>query len=254
VDPQGPDGLPISVFESGAILLYLAQKTGRFLPKDARRQVAALEWLMWQMGGFGPMPGQVHHFLGVKDPLDQRYGLERYSKETKRLYGVADRRLADYFETVAKSTKAAPKIAANWVMGELAGALLDEAGDAVEVFAAFAAGHFSPNAVGRALGGGVGRIDIGGTGERNFGEFPLVGRINGIEIFAALRRDEFSVDEKIVARLQLRIGRFRRWIESPEIAENEFGRTATDPVGDALGSAGGFLGDGCRWHGRTKNK
>lgn len=95
VDPNGPDGQPISVFESGAILLYLARKTGRFLPTDARREVAALEWLMWQMGGFGPMPGQVHHFLGVKDPQDQRYGLERYSKETHRLYGVMDRRLAD---------------------------------------------------------------------------------------------------------------------------------------------------------------
>jgi len=95
VDPNGPDGQPISVFESGAILLYLARKTGRFLPTDSRREVAALEWLMWQMGGFGPMPGQVHHFLGVKDPQDQRYGLERYSKETHRLYGVMDRRLAD---------------------------------------------------------------------------------------------------------------------------------------------------------------
>jgi len=96
VDPNGPDGAPISVFESGAILLYLARKTGRFLPQDARRQVAAIEWLMWQMGGFGPMPGQVHHFLGVKDPQDQRYGLDRYSKETQRLYGVMDRHLAGH--------------------------------------------------------------------------------------------------------------------------------------------------------------
>jgi GST-like protein len=96
VDPEGPDGTPISVFESGAILLYLADKTGQFLPGDARRRVAALEWLMWQMGGFGPMPGQVHHFLGVKDPQDQRYGLERYSTETRRLYGVMDRRLANH--------------------------------------------------------------------------------------------------------------------------------------------------------------
>ena len=94
VDPDGPDGRPISVFESGAILIYLAEKTGRFLPKDARGRVAVLEWLMWQMGGFGPMPGQVHHFLMVKDPSDQRYGLERYSKETRRLYGVLDKRLA----------------------------------------------------------------------------------------------------------------------------------------------------------------
>jgi GST-like protein len=94
VDTDGPGGQPISVFESGAILLYLAEKTGKFLPADPRRKVQALEWLMWQMGGFGPMPGQVHHFLGVADPADQKYGLERYSKETRRLYGVLDRRLA----------------------------------------------------------------------------------------------------------------------------------------------------------------
>jgi GST-like protein len=94
VDAEGPEGKPISVFESGAILLYLGEKTGRFLPRDLRARVPVLEWLMWQMGGFGPMPGQVHHFLGVKDPQDQRYGLERYSNETRRLYGVMDRRLA----------------------------------------------------------------------------------------------------------------------------------------------------------------
>ena len=93
VDPDGPDGKPISVFESGAILVYLAEKTGRFMPHDPRGRVSVLEWLMWQMGGFGPMPGQVHHFLTVKDPADQRYGLERYSKETRRLYGMLDRRL-----------------------------------------------------------------------------------------------------------------------------------------------------------------
>ncbi|MFM8557169.1 MAG: glutathione S-transferase family protein [Betaproteobacteria bacterium] len=96
VDPEGPDGQPISVFESGAILIYLAAKTGQFLPRDARLRVQALEWLMWQVGGFGPMPGQVHHFLGVSNPEDQRYGLERYSKETRRLYGVMDKRLATH--------------------------------------------------------------------------------------------------------------------------------------------------------------
>jgi len=96
VDPEGPDGQPISVFESGAILIYLAEKTGQFLPRDARLRVQALEWLMWQVGGFGPMPGQVHHFLGVSNPEDQRYGLERYSKETQRLYGVMDKRLATH--------------------------------------------------------------------------------------------------------------------------------------------------------------
>jgi GSH-dependent disulfide-bond oxidoreductase len=94
IDPDGPGGSPISVFESGAILIYLGQKTGKFLPSDPRGQVPVLEWLMWQMGGFGPMPGQVHHFLGVTDPQDQRYGLARYKKETHRLYGVLDRRLA----------------------------------------------------------------------------------------------------------------------------------------------------------------
>jgi GST-like protein len=95
VDPDGPDGDPISVFESGAILLYLGEKTGQFLPRDLRARVPVYEWLMWQVGGFGPMPGQVHHFLGVQDEGDRRYGLERFERETRRLYGVADRRLAD---------------------------------------------------------------------------------------------------------------------------------------------------------------
>jgi GSH-dependent disulfide-bond oxidoreductase len=94
IDPDGPDGRPISVFESGAILIYLAKKTRKFMPPDLRGQIPVLEWLMWQMGGLGPMPGQVHHFLQVGNPQDQRYGLERYSKETRRLYGVLDRRLA----------------------------------------------------------------------------------------------------------------------------------------------------------------
>ena len=95
VDPEGPGGAPISVFESGAILIYLAQKTGKFWPADLRRQVPVLEWLMWQMGGFGPMLGQVHHFIALENEQNRRYGLERYSKETRRLYGVADRRLAE---------------------------------------------------------------------------------------------------------------------------------------------------------------
>jgi len=94
IDPEGPGGQPISVFESGAILIYLGQKTGKFYPTDLRKQVPVLEWLMWQMGGFGPMPGQVHHFLQVENPADQKYGLERYMKETRRLYGVLDKRLA----------------------------------------------------------------------------------------------------------------------------------------------------------------
>jgi GST-like protein len=95
IDPDGPEGKPISVFESGAILLYLAEKTGKFLPAEPRGRIEVLEWLMWQMGGFGPMPGQVHHFLSVKDEADRRYGLKRYSEETHRLYGVLNRRLAE---------------------------------------------------------------------------------------------------------------------------------------------------------------
>jgi GSH-dependent disulfide-bond oxidoreductase len=93
IDPDGPGGEPISVFESGAILLYLGMKTGQFWPTGLRAQVRVMEWLMWQMGGFGPMPGQVHHFLQVENETDRRYGLERYSKETRRLYGVLDQRL-----------------------------------------------------------------------------------------------------------------------------------------------------------------
>jgi len=95
VDTDGPGGKPISVFESGAILLYLAEKTGKFLPASGPGRIATWEWLMWQMGGFGPMPGQVHHFLMVKDEAAKAYGYDRYHKETLRLYGVADKRLAN---------------------------------------------------------------------------------------------------------------------------------------------------------------
>ncbi len=95
IDTDGPGGKPVSVFESGAILLYLAEKTGKFLPASGPGRIATWEWLMWQMGGFGPMPGQVHHFLMVKDEAAKAYGYDRYHKETLRLYGVADRRLAN---------------------------------------------------------------------------------------------------------------------------------------------------------------
>ena len=93
VDPDGPGGEPISVFESGAILLYLGMKTGQFWPEGLRAQTRVLEWLMWQMGGFGPMLGQVHHFLQVENEADRHYGLDRYMKETRRLYSVLDNRL-----------------------------------------------------------------------------------------------------------------------------------------------------------------
>ena len=93
VDPQGPDGKPIAMMESGAILIYLAGKTGKLLPRSARGKYKALEWLMFQMGGVGPMFGQAHHFMRAKKD-EIAYGSERYGKEAKRLYGVMDRHLA----------------------------------------------------------------------------------------------------------------------------------------------------------------
>jgi GSH-dependent disulfide-bond oxidoreductase len=96
LDPEGPGGQPLGLFESGAILIYLAEKCGRFLPQDPVRRLRALEWLMFQMAGFGPMPGQVHHFLGLQDEADRRYGLQRYMAETRRLYGVMDTHLATH--------------------------------------------------------------------------------------------------------------------------------------------------------------
>ncbi len=93
-DPDGPDGRPVSIFESGAILQYLARKTGRFGGSDARNAIEVEEWLMWQMGGVGPMAGQAHHFLKYA-PEDLPYAKTRYVDEVARLYGVLDRRLAD---------------------------------------------------------------------------------------------------------------------------------------------------------------
>ena len=113
VDADGPGGEPISVFESGAILLYLGMKTGQFWPQDRRAQVPVLEWLMWQMGGFGPMPGQVHHFLQVENEADRRYGLDRYMKETRRLYGVLDKRLGQV-EYVAREISIADFAILGW--------------------------------------------------------------------------------------------------------------------------------------------
>ena len=114
IDPDGPGGAPITVFESGAILLYLAEKTGRFMPTDLRARVPVLEWLMWQMGGFGPMPGQVHHFLMQPEGAARDYGLARYGKETRRLYGVLEKRLAGR-EFVA--TEGEPSIADFAILG-----------------------------------------------------------------------------------------------------------------------------------------
>ena len=93
VDPDGPDGKPISLFESGAILLYLAAKTGRFLPADTRGRYEVLQWLMFQMGSVGPMLGQAHHFR-IYAPQKVDYAIARYTNEARRLYGVMNRRLA----------------------------------------------------------------------------------------------------------------------------------------------------------------
>ena len=95
VDPDGPDGRPISLFESGAILLYLAGKTGRFLPGDTRSRYEVLQWLMFQMASVGPMLGQAHHFRQYA-PEKIPYAIERYSNEARRLYGVMNKQLAGH--------------------------------------------------------------------------------------------------------------------------------------------------------------
>ncbi|MBY6046641.1 glutathione S-transferase N-terminal domain-containing protein [Vannielia litorea] len=99
VDPEGPGGEPVSIFESAAILMYLARKTGRFYGESERERIAVEEWLMWQMGGLGPMAGQAHHFLkyapSMDPPNDLPYAKDRYRNEVDRLHGVLDRRLAE---------------------------------------------------------------------------------------------------------------------------------------------------------------
>jgi GST-like protein len=94
VDPDGPGGRPISIFESGAILQYLGRKTGKFYPKDERARAEVEQWLFWQMGGLGPMAGQAHHFR-LYAPEKLRYAIDRYTNECNRLYGVMDKRLKD---------------------------------------------------------------------------------------------------------------------------------------------------------------
>jgi GSH-dependent disulfide-bond oxidoreductase len=94
IDPDGPGGQPIAIFESGAILQYLGRKTGRFYPADERQRVEIEQWLFWQVGGLGPMAGQTHHFR-IYAPEKIAYAVERFTKETSRLYGVMDRRLGE---------------------------------------------------------------------------------------------------------------------------------------------------------------
>ena len=95
VDSEGPDGQPISLFESGAIMLYLAAKTGRFLPASDHAKYDVLQWLMFQMGGLGPMLGQAHHFR-IYAPEKIDYAVNRYTNEAKRLYGVLDKQLTGH--------------------------------------------------------------------------------------------------------------------------------------------------------------
>ena len=95
VDADGPDGQPISLFESGAILVYLASKMNRFLGKTDRDKFTVLQWLMWQMGGLGPMLGQAHHFR-IYAPEKVDYAIKRYTNEARRLYGVLDKQLAEH--------------------------------------------------------------------------------------------------------------------------------------------------------------
>jgi GSH-dependent disulfide-bond oxidoreductase len=108
-------GEPITVFESGAILLYLAEKTGRFLPRDIRGRKTVTEWLFWQMGGLGPMAGQNHHF-GQYAPETIPYAINRYVNETNRLYGVLDRRLADRLYLAGEDYTIADMACYPWVV------------------------------------------------------------------------------------------------------------------------------------------
>jgi GST-like protein len=115
VDPEGPDGLPISVFESGAILQYLGRKTGKFYPSEERKRVAVEEWLFWQVGGLGPMSGQANHFR-IYAPEKVEYGINRYTNEVNRLYGVMDRQLAKH-EYIAGEYSIADMASVGWVKG-----------------------------------------------------------------------------------------------------------------------------------------
>jgi GST-like protein len=119
---HAPDGggKPISVFESGAILLYLAGKTGQFIPKDLRGQVEALEWLMWQMAGLGPMLGQNHHFAHYA-PEKIPYAIDRYVKETSRLYGVLNKRLGGRDFILGKQYSIADMACYPWIVPDRQG-------------------------------------------------------------------------------------------------------------------------------------
>jgi GST-like protein len=118
-------GKPISVFESGAILLYLAGKTGKFIPKDLRGQVECLEWVNWQMAGLGPMLGQNHHF-STYAPEKIPYAIDRYTKETNRLYAVLDKRLAGRPFILGKQYSIADMAAYPWIIPDRQGQNIDD--------------------------------------------------------------------------------------------------------------------------------
>jgi GST-like protein len=121
VDPDGPDGAPIPIFESGAILQYLARKSGKLYGRTERERVAVDQWLMWQMGGVGPMAGQAHHFLKYAPQMDPPqvlpYAQERYRKEVGRLYGVLDRQLQGREFVAGDSLSIADIAIWPWAMG-----------------------------------------------------------------------------------------------------------------------------------------
>jgi len=126
VDHEPADGgKAISVFESGAILLYLAGKTGKFIPADLRGQVQCLEWVMWQMGGLGPMLGQNHHFA-MYAPEKIAYAIDRYTRETNRLYAVLDKRLAGRPFILGKQYSIADMAAYPWINPERQGQNIDD--------------------------------------------------------------------------------------------------------------------------------
>ncbi len=129
VDPDGPGGEPISIFESGAILQYLGLKSGKFYPTDPRAKAEVDQWLFWQVGGLGPMAGQTHHFRQyapalIKDQRQIAYGVNRYTNETHRLYGVLDRRLAGR-DFVAGDYSIADMACWPWILPENQGQNLD---------------------------------------------------------------------------------------------------------------------------------
>lgn len=167
VDPDGPGGQPLSIFESGAILQYLGNKSGQFYPSEVRSRAEVDQWLFWQVGGLGPMAGQTHHFRQYAPALirDQRqiaYGVRRYTDETNRLYGVLNRRLADR-DYVAGAYSIADMAIWPWI---LPGPQGQDLGDFPHLKAwAERVGARPAVQAGRAVGEAL-RGDLGGAGEQ----------------------------------------------------------------------------------------